>query len=136
MSFHHHGFTLIELMLALAISVILMSIGYPSYVSYQTHAQRNRAEVALLQLSADMETYFSDNNSYEDASLKNLHATHLVDGLDYQLRIDKATDKHYEIQAVPTDVQVTRDSACGTLALTDANKRGISGDGDADACWR
>jgi type IV pilus assembly protein PilE len=136
MPVRHHGFTLIELMLALAISAILIAVTYPSYVSYQAHAERNRAEVALLQLSADMETYFSDNDSYEDASLKNLHATHLVDDLDYQLRIVKATDAHYEIQAVPMGVQAAHDSACGTLALTDENKRTISGDGDADACWR
>jgi len=136
MLFRHDGFTLIELMLALAISVILMAIAYPTYVAYETHAERNRAEVALLQLSADLETYFNDHDSYEDATLRKLHATHLTDGLDYQLSIDKATDSHYEIQAVPTGVQATRDTACGTLSLTDTNQRAVSGDGDADACWR
>lgn len=131
-----NGFTLIELLLALAISVILIAIGYPSYLSYRTHAERNRAEIALMQMSAAMETYFADHSTYEDASLKKLHATHLVDGLDYQLRIAKATDVDYEIQADPTGVQAMRDSACGILSLTNTNRRSISGDGDADTCWR
>lgn len=132
----HFGFTLIELMLALAISAILMAIAYPAYVTYETNAERNRAEVALMQLSAKLETYFEHNQSYEDATIHNLHAVHLMDGLDYQLSIDHATDMHYEIQAIPTDVQATRDMACGVLSLTDTNKRTISGDGDAGACWR
>lgn len=136
MLFRYNAFTLIELMLALAISAILMAIAYPTYVSYQANAERNRAEVALLQLSADMETYFNDHDSYEDATLRKLHATHLMDGLNYQLSIDSATDTHYDIQAVPMGVQAARDAACGTLSLTDANKRAISGDGDAEACWR
>lgn len=136
MLFRYDGFTLIELMLALAISAILMAIAYPAYVTYETHAERNRAEVALLQLSADMETYFNDHDGYEDATLRKLHATHLMDGLNYQLSIDSASDKHYDIQAVPIGVQATRDAACGTLSLTDANKRAISGDGDVDVCWR
>lgn len=130
------GFSLIELMLALAISAILIAIGYPTYVSYETKAERTRAEVALLQLSAKLETYFDDQQTYEDASLRNLHATHLTDGLHYQLQINNATAHHYEIQAIPADIQAARDTACGTLTLTDINKKSISGDGDSAACWR
>jgi len=129
------GFTLIELMVALAISVILIAIGYPAYSSHQAHAERDRAIVALMQLSARMEVYFSDNESYAGATVRILHAANLVDGLHYRLRIVRASDAHYEIEAVPFGVQADRDTQCGTLSLTDTNVRGISGGGDATQCW-
>lgn len=135
MRLNHSGFSLIELMLAMAISAILIAMGYPTYITYQTHAERNRAEVALMQLSARLENYFNNNGTYADATIDGLHAEDLVDGLHYQLAIASATDSHYEIQALPIDSQANRDTACGTLSLTDDNVRSISGDGDAAECW-
>lgn len=129
------AFTLIELMLALAISAILIAIGYPTYVNYQTHAERNRAQVALMQLASKMENYLNANGTYENATIDGLHAENLVDGLHYQLVIASESDAHYEIQVVPQDVQATRDVNCGTLSLTDTNERSISGDGDVKQCW-
>ncbi len=129
------GFTLIELMLALAISTIMLAIGYPTYAHYQANAQRNRAEVALMQLSADLESYFSDQYTYNGATIKSLHANALTQGLEYRLRIAKATDRHYAIQAIPIGMQAERDSDCGTLSLSDTNERGISGDGNVIQCW-
>lgn len=135
MRFQYNAFTLIELMLALAISAILVTIGYPVYVHYQTRAERNRAEVALMQLAGKMENYFEKNDSYAGATIDGLNANHLVDGLHYQLAIADATDSHYEIQAIPQDVQATRDVNCETLSLTDTNARSISGNGDVKQCW-
>lgn len=129
------GFTLIELMLALAISAILVAIGYPAYTAHQAHAERDRAIVALMQFSARMEVYFSSNESYAGATVHNLHATNLVEGLHYRLRIARATDAHYDVQAVPYGVQAYRDAACGALGLSDMNVRQISGDGNAKDCW-
>ncbi len=132
---NQRGFTLIELMLALAISAILIAVSYPIYTDYQAHAERDRAIVALMQLSARLENYFSDNGSYVDATIHNCHAVHLMDGLHYRLKITSATDSSYEIQAVPFGIQKTRDTHCGALILTDTNVRGISGDGDVAQCW-
>ena len=126
------GFTLIELMLALAISVILVTIGYPTYTHYQTHAQRNRAQAALMQLAAKLELYFNDNGTYAGATLASLHATQLTQGILYQLKI-QAGDAHFEIEAIPQEAQANRDTRCGTLTLTDTNQRGA--DGDVNTCW-
>ncbi|MCX7125341.1 MAG: prepilin-type N-terminal cleavage/methylation domain-containing protein [Gammaproteobacteria bacterium] len=129
------GFTLIELMLALAIAAIMTTIGYPAYVSHQVNAERARAEVALMQLSGRLEGYFNDNGSYEGATLETLNASDLTQGLDYRLQILTVSDTNYEIQAVPMGIQETRDFLCGSLSLTDTNKRSISGSGDIDQCW-
>ncbi len=133
--FNQRGFTLIELMLAFAISAILIACSYPIYTDYQTKAERDRAIVALMQFSARLENYFSDNDSYAGATIRNCHAAHLMDGLHYRLKIISATDSSYEIQAVPFGMQKARDTHCGALILTDTNARGISGDGDVAQCW-
>lgn len=129
------AFTLIELMLVLAISAVLLAMGYPTYIHYETHAERNRAQVAIMQLSALMETYFSDNGTYQNATIKSLHADTLINNLSYQLKIITATDLHYTIEIVPTGIQAERDHNCGALIINELNQRSISGDGDVDHCW-
>lgn len=131
----HSAFTLIELMLVLAITVVFFAMGYPSYVHYEADAERNRAQVALTQLSALMEAYFSDHATYKHATITALHANILTNNLDYQLKIISASDSHYSIEIIPTGVQADRDSHCGALILNDLNQRSISGDGDASSCW-
>lgn len=129
------AFTLIELMLVLAISAVLLTMGYPVYSDYETHAERNRAEVALMQLSTLMEAYFNDNGTYKNATIQSLHANTLTNNLPYQLKIVAATNLHYTITIIPIHIQAERDRYCGALILNDLNQRAISGNGDAARCW-
>ena len=130
------AFSLLELLVAMAIIAILIAVAYPNYIDYEAHAERNRAEAALLQLSSRMENYFSDNNKYEGADADALGIANLENDLSYQLSVVDASDMHFTIQAAPIDAQATRDSECGTLTLTDTNAREVSGEGNSDACWR
>lgn len=135
MRYNQFGFTLIELMAAVAISAILIAIVYPAYTDHLAHAERNRATVALMQLSARLEIYFNDNDTYEGATTHNLHASDLVRNLDYRLRIASESDSRYTISAVPIGAQKRRDKQCGTLSLTSTNRRIASGDAGALQCW-
>ena len=63
------GFTLIELMIVLAIVGIIAAIGYPSYTQYLLKSGRSEGVSALLQMMERQESYFRDNLSYTtDAS--------------------------------------------------------------------
>lgn len=67
------GFTLIELMLAVAIMSILAAIALPSYQSSVKKAARSEAKSALANFHADLTRYFSERNTYNgsfDASGK------------------------------------------------------------------
>jgi type IV pilus assembly protein PilE len=58
------GFTLIELMIAVAIVAILSAIAYPSYRNYVLRGQVVNATDGLSAVSANMERYFQDNRQY------------------------------------------------------------------------
>jgi prepilin-type N-terminal cleavage/methylation domain-containing protein len=59
------GFTLIELMIVVAIVAILAAIAYPSYRNYVIRGQLVDATQALAALRANMERYFQDNRRYD-----------------------------------------------------------------------
>lgn len=135
MNYKSQAFTLLELLLAIAISTIIMTMGYPTYISYETHAQRNQAEVALHQLAGNLESYFTDNGTYAGATFSELGITELEQDLHYHLVLANLSDAHFEIDAVPQDAQAAHDTQCGTLILSDTNDKKISGSGDAKTCW-
>lgn len=58
------GFTLIEIMIAVAIIGILAAIAIPSYVDYVTKASLVDGTNALSSMRARLEQHFQDNRSY------------------------------------------------------------------------
>jgi type IV pilus assembly protein PilE len=58
------GFTLVELLIAMAITAILAAIAIPSYSAYIQKSRRTEAKSALLDLASLEERYFSTNNTY------------------------------------------------------------------------
>jgi type IV pilus assembly protein PilE len=64
------GFTLIELMITVAIVAILTTLAYPSYLTHIKKTRRAEAKTALLDLATRQERYFSVNNIYADTPIK------------------------------------------------------------------
>ncbi|ACT51835.1 type IV pilin protein [Methylovorus glucosotrophus] len=58
------GFTLIELMITVAIVGILAAVAYPSYTDYVKRAQIPQATGELSQMRNRMERYYQDNRTY------------------------------------------------------------------------
>lgn len=59
-----HGFTLIELMITIAILAILAAIAVPSYTDYVTRGKIVEATSTLAGLRVKMEQYYQDNRNY------------------------------------------------------------------------
>jgi type IV pilus assembly protein PilE len=59
------GFSLIELMIVVAIVAILGSIAYPSYIAQVTQARRTDAQAVLMEAAQFMERFYTENNRYD-----------------------------------------------------------------------
>lgn len=60
------GFTLIELMIVVAVIGILAAIAYPNYTQYVRRGKAAEATSTLANLKSRMEQYFQDNKTYAD----------------------------------------------------------------------
>ena len=69
MRHHIKGFTLIELMMVVAIIGILAAIAYPAYQDQVTKTRRADAEGALMSLSNAIERYYVQNNTFVGAAV-------------------------------------------------------------------
>jgi type IV pilus assembly protein PilE len=126
----HRGFTLIELMITVAIVAILAAIAYPAYTKYVQRGYRSEGIVMLNEAVARMERYYAQNNTYQIADLKVLgfsSATPQSPSNKYQLAIAAPTTATtYSFKVVPQAAQA-RDT-CGTLTIDQAgNKTSTAG---------
>ncbi|MDS4020687.1 MAG: type IV pilin protein [Candidatus Competibacter sp.] len=149
------GFTLIELMITVAVVAILAAIAYPSYLEQIRKSRRADAKAVLLEAAQWMERYYTSNNRYDQdrASTPNL-VTSTTSGIQsfpnsgltaspkegatkyYNLSLSAVTANTYTLQAAPTGAQ--SGDGCKTLTLTNTGARGLtdSPTKTVDECWR
>lgn len=133
------GFTLIEMMIVVALIALLSSIAYPSYQEYVVKTKRAEGKSALMQSMMQQERYFTQNNTYVTFT----EAT--PNGFKYYSG-DNSTNSAYTLSAAACGtgigdcVQITAtvrgftDEKCGNLSLTSAGVKSASGTAPTK-CW-
>ena len=140
------GITLLELMIVVAIVSMIAAFAYPSYMQYVVNTKRTAATSALLQISDREQQFFMDNKRYaDDLTDLGFAANPLVlsdigepvaagdaDAV-YSVSLSNVAATTFTITAAPLHGQLSRDTDCGSLTLTQTGARGNSaGGGD---CW-
>lgn len=125
-----NGFTLIELMIVVAIIAILAAIALPSYSNYIIGSKRTEAQAEMMALAQYMERQYNASFSYPNAENipSSLKAPQTI-ASHYILSVT-GTSQEFSIQATPTSRQ--NDTKCGTLGL---NSKGIKTP-STNGCWK
>ncbi|MES2014930.1 MAG: type IV pilin protein [Pseudomonadota bacterium] len=140
------GYTLIELMIVVAIMLILAVLAYPGYASYMVRAHRSEAQAALLQLMQEQERYYTLHNTYlaftaaDDNLPFQWWLGSTAQGSAYELS-GRACDQMplracIELRAEPGTPKVDasfRDAECETLTLNSVGQHGAGG--KQEGCW-
>lgn len=119
------GFSLIELLVVVAIIGVLAGVAYPAYQEFIRTANRADAMALLVELTSEMEQYRFENQSYQGAAAgggdTGIPDANRIMALDkgvtnhYAVTISAATRTSYLLTAVPTGNQ--QEDGCGTITI-------------------
>ncbi|WOJ93466.1 type IV pilin protein [Congregibacter variabilis] len=136
------GFTLIEMMIVVAIIAILASIALPSYQDSVRKGWRRKASACLIEMAQGMERRYSTAMSFvpdpNDPSALPPQTCTIDDRMAERYAFSFTADptaNAYDLRAVPQGGQAVGDARCGTLSINQLGVRSVSGGAVVEDCW-
>jgi type IV pilus assembly protein PilE len=160
----YRGFTLIELMIVIAIIAILAAVAMPSYQNYVARARRADARGQLLQAAQFMQRFYSANDQFQydraahgvlNQMPSNLKQAPADSSAIYTLTAPTATtdlptgsnlpvlsSSSFTLVMAPVSGGLMANDMCGSFTLTSTGVRGVIVGGAVgsttlrDTCWK
>lgn len=140
----YRGFSLLELLLVMAIASVLLAVALPAYQQAVVRAHRMAGKAALMEVASRQERYLMNHKRYSTslvdlglASEYYVGPTAAATGESravYRVELALQDGDFASVRAVPWNGQ-RRDADCGTLTLDRWGRRGALGVGDPVLCW-
>lgn len=142
-----HGFTLLELMITVAIIGILAAIAIPNYNTYVLRGNRTVAKTILAEVASRQENFFTDRKTYATTLSalgypadtfyfgKSGNPSSSSTGALYAITLPAAAATSFTVIATaqPGSAQAN-DTQCASLSLTNTGVKSATGGGGSD-CW-
>ena len=131
------GFTLIELIIVVAIIGILAAVALPSYREHVVRTNRAMAAGCLMEIAQMTERHYATNLTYNAAPLPALQCTGDL-AAEYVFAAPVITNggQGFTLTAVPQGAQAASDGArCGTLGLDNTGAKSATGSLGVAGCW-
>lgn len=125
------GFTLLELVVVMAIAAILAAIAIPNYSEYVMRSHRSEAQSFISDVASRQSQFFLDRRSYAGtvAGLNMTPPAEVAARYNVAIAVVAGPPAGFQVSATPIGAQAT--DRCGVLTIDQANNRTAVG----PRCW-